>query len=257
MVKNLKRLIYKLFSQENYLRIIQRSYFFAYHSGFLKRSKTYDYHYFVKKLIKKGDVIIDIGANLGYYSILFAKWTGYTGKVYAVEPVGIYNKIFNEKAKKYPNILLYPYALGQEEKDIELVSSPQMGYLSTGLPHVYDSDKDGNIENQEFVFQAQMKIPSLLFKDLTRIDYIKCDIEGFEYTVLSDMKELIDRYKPIVQAEVWAENEEKILDLFHQLHYTPYKLHNNRLVVQENSENENKIGGDYIFIYHKNRTNTS
>ena len=250
MVKNLKRLIYALFGQENYLRILQRMYFLAYHFGFLKGNKKYTYHYFVKKLIKKGDFIIDIGANLGYYSILFAKWTGFTGTVYAVEPVRIYNKIFNEKAKKYPNIFLYPYALGLEEKCIELVSSPHTGYLSSGLPHVYDSEKDGNIEQQEFIFEAQMKIPSLLFKDLTRIDYIKCDIEGFEYIVLSDMKEMIDQYKPKVQVEVWGENEEKILDLFAQMHYTPYKLHNNRLVVYENrGEGERQIGGDYIFIY--------
>jgi hypothetical protein len=51
---------------------------------------------------------------------------------------------------------LYPYALGPEEKNIRLVSSPQTGYLSSGLPHVYDSDKDGDIENQEFVFEAQI-----------------------------------------------------------------------------------------------------
>jgi len=248
MVKSLKRLIYKLFSQENYLRILQRCYFFAYHSGLLKGNKSYAYHYFVKNLIRKGDVVIDIGANLGYYSILFAKWTGSTGKVYAVEPVRLYNKIFNEKAKKYPNILLYPYALGLEEKRIKLVSSPRMGYLSSGLPHIYDSEKDGNIENQEFIFEAQMKIPSLLFKDLTRVDYIKCDIEGFEYTVLSDMKAIIERYKPIVQVEVWAENEEKILDLFGQLHYTPYKLQGKRLVVQGDG---NRLEGDYIFLPQK------
>ena len=239
-------MIYSLFSQENYLRILQRSYFLAYHSGLLKRNKEYAYHYFVKNLIKKGDVVIDIGANLGYYSILFAQWTGSAGKVYAVEPVRIYNKIFNEKAKKYPNIMLYPYALGLEEGNIELVASARMGYLSSGLPHVYDLEKDGFIEDQEFIFDAQMKIPSALFRDLTRIDYIKCDIEGFEYIVLSDMKELIDRYKPIVQVEVWAENEEKILELFRQMDYTPYKLYNNQLVVQEDN---NRMDGDYVFIF--------
>jgi FkbM family methyltransferase len=190
----------------------------------------YSLHYFVKTLIKKGDVIIDIGANLGYYSFLFAKWTGLAGKVYAVEPVRIYNKIFLEKARKYPNIQLYPYALGVEEKTIELVSSPQTGYLRTGLPHVFNSEKDGEIENQEFRFEAQMKIPSVLFNDLERIDYIKCDVEGFEYVVLSNMKEIIRQCKPIVQVEVWAENESKILDLFDELSYTACKLIDNQLV---------------------------
>jgi hypothetical protein len=138
-----------------------------------------------------------------------------------------------------------------------LVSSPQTGFLSTGLPHIYDPQHDGKAENQEFIFKAQMKKPSVLFRDLDKLDYIKCDIEGFEYIVLSDMKELIDKYKPKVQVEVWSNNEEKILDLFDQLNYTPYKLHNKQLLVQGNEGDKNQIGGNYIFIYHKNRTNTS
>ncbi|GHV56788.1 hypothetical protein FACS1894182_04070 [Bacteroidia bacterium] len=246
-MKSVKRFIYKSLGLENYLRILQRGYFLGYKTGLLKGNRNYSYHYFVKKLIKKGDIIIDIGANLGYYSILFAKWTGPTGKVYSVEPIQIYNKLFNEKAKRFPVIKLYPYALGLEEKTIELVSSPQTGYLSTGLPHVYDAEKDGDIENQEFRFEAQMKIPSVLFKDLEKIDYIKCDIEGFEYIVLSDMKEIIRKCKPIVQVEVWPENEAKLLSMFDELGYLPYKLHKNRLVLQK--KNENPLPGDYIFIY--------
>ncbi|MDR1610837.1 MAG: FkbM family methyltransferase [Candidatus Symbiothrix sp.] len=241
----IKRFIYRSLGQYNYLRLLQRGYFLAYHAGWLKRNKMYALHYFVKNLIKKGDVVVDIGANLGYYSILFAKWTGPAGKVYSVEPIRIYNKIFQEKARKYPNIQLYPYALGLEEKRVELVSSPHVGYLSTGLPHVYNSEKDGKIENQEFRFEAQMKIPSVLFNDLERIDYIKCDIEGFEYIVLSDMKEIIRRCKPIVQVEVWPENEERILALFEELKYTPFKVLNNQLVAICEGK---LLGGDYIFI---------
>jgi FkbM family methyltransferase len=247
MIAKLKRFIYKSLGQYNYLRLLQRTYFLSYRFGLLKRNRLYSLHYFVKNLIKKGDVVIDIGANLGYYSILFAEWTGAVGKVYSVEPVGIYNKIFLEKARKYPNIRLYPYALGLEEKNIALVSSPQVGYLSTGLPHIYNSEKDGKIENQEFRFEAQMKIPSVLFNDLERIDYIKCDVEGFEYTVLSDMKEIIRRCKPIVQVEVWPENEDKVLDLFDELKYAPCKLRGNQLVTISGGGGKS-MPGDYIFI---------
>jgi FkbM family methyltransferase len=221
MVNVIKRFLCKSLSLENYLRILQRSYFLAYNTGFLKRNPDYSYHYFVKKLIKRGDVVIDIGANLGYYSILFARWVGSEGKVYAVEPVRIYNKIFNEKAKKYDNIQLYPYALGASEQSID-------------------------IEIQSFRFEAQMKIPSLLFNELKKIDYIKCDIEGFEYIVLSGMKEIIRRCKPKIQVEVWQENEENILHLFNELGYFPYKLYNNKLILQ--TGRENRIRGDYIFL---------
>jgi FkbM family methyltransferase len=246
MINSIKRFIFNHLGLENYLRILQRGYFLFYKLGLLKGNASYTHHYFVKNLIHKGDVVIDIGTNLGYYSILFAKWVGQSGKVFSVEPISVYNKIFNEKAKKYANIVLLPYALGTEDKKIELVSSPQKGFLSTGLPHVYDPEKDGNIENQEFKFEAQMKIPSVLFKDFDRINYIKCDIEGFEYIVLSDMRDIIRKCKPIVQVEVWAQNEKNLLLLFNELGYTACKLHKNQLIPQK--ESESKLPGDYIFL---------
>ncbi|MFR9166640.1 MAG: FkbM family methyltransferase [Dysgonomonas sp.] len=247
MAKSIKKIIFKTLSLENYLRLLQRSYFVLYKTKILKNSPNYSYHYYAKNLIRKGDTVIDIGANLGYYSILFSNWVGEKGKVYSVEPIAVYNKIFNEKAKKHKNITLYPYALGLEEKKIELVSSPKTGYLSTGLPHVYDSDRDGRLEDQEFRFQAEMKIPSELFEPLDRIDYIKCDIEGFEYVVLNNMKDLIDKHKPIVQAEVWGDNETNVNRLFKDMGYIPHKLKDGKLTSLE-KENQ-KINGDYVYIH--------
>jgi len=244
-VKSIKRLVYRYAGMENYLRMMQYGYFLGYTTGFLKKNPIYACHYYVKSLIKKEDVIIDIGANLGYYSILFARWAS-EGKVYSVEPIRVYNKIFNEKAKKYPNIILYPYALGTEEKRVELVTSPQAGYLNTGLPHVYDPQRDGSLENQEFRFEVEMKIASRLFEKLERINYIKCDIEGFEYVVLSDMKELIVKHKPKVQVEVWSDNQDKLIDMFEEMGYRPYKVADNKLKLQD--RNNVSIGGDFIFL---------
>lgn len=245
----MKKLIFKTLSLENYLRLLQRGFFASYNIGLLKKSPEYIYHYFDKKLIKDGDVVIDIGANLGYYSKLFSKWVGNTGKVYSVEPIGLYNKIFREATKQCKNITLLPYALGLEEKEITLVTSPKSGYLSTGLPHVYDPKRDGDFENQTFKFNAQMKIPAELFKSLERINFIKCDIEGFEYTVLSNIRPIIDQHKPKVQVEVWGDNTDSILNLFKELDYVPYKLDKDKLT--SDKERINNIPGDYIFIHSK------
>lgn len=245
ITSSVKKIIFRYAGMENYLRMMQRGYFLAYNAGILKNNPDYAYHYYVKSLINEEDVIIDIGANLGYYSILFARWAS-KGKVYSVEPIGIYNKIFNEKARKYPHITLYPYALGTEEKSVELVTSPQTGYLNTGLPHVYDPERDGKIENQEFRFEVEMKIASKLFEGLDRLNYIKCDIEGFEYFVLSDMKDIIAKHKPIVQVEVWPQEEKQLIELFNELGYQPYKLMEGNLKLQ--SENNASIAGDFIFL---------
>jgi len=247
MIKQIKHFIFKILGIKNYLRILQWSYFLSYRMGLLKYSPTYSYHYFVKHLINKGDVIIDIGANLGYYSFLFSRWTGDSGKVFAVEPIAVYNEIFKEKAKKkFRNITLCPYALGAEEKAVELVYSSPAGFLSTGLPHIYDPKRDGKVENQDFKFEAQMKRPSALFENLNRIDYIKCDIEGFEYIVLSDMKEIIRKCKPKVQVEICPDNEKKLFEMFDELGYKPYQLH--KYLLLPLSEIKQPIPGDCIFI---------
>jgi FkbM family methyltransferase len=235
---------------ETYLRLMQTGYFTAYHLGLLKRNETYKYHYFVKTLIKKGDTVIDIGANLGYYTFLFSEWTGDTGKVYAVEPVEIFNRVLRRKARNRKNIVFFPYALGTEEKETLMVTSSVSGYLRTGLPHIYDPVRDKQLREQDFSFKAEMKKPSELFKNIGKIDYVKCDVEGFEYTVLSDMKELLEKYRPIVQAEVWADNEQQLLDYFRLLGYTPCKLLQGKLV--SDRELVRQAGGDYIFIYAAN-----
>ncbi len=249
MKKRIQRIIFKKLSLENYLRLLQRSYFILYKMGILRFNKSYSLHYFVKKLIDKGDVVIDIGANLGYYSVLFAEWVGKTGHVYAVEPIKVYNTIYKEVTVKYDNITLYPYALGTEEKEIEMVSPSKQDYLSTGLPHVYDEQRDGGINDIKFRFRAEMKIPSKLFGDLNKIDYIKCDVEGYEYIILSEMKDIIAKHKPKVQVEVWGDNKDNIKNLFKEMGYQPYYLYNNKLeLVSDSAKN---VQGDYIFI-HKN-----
>ena len=218
---NIKKILYTHLSCDNYLRTLQRSFFFLYKLGLLRFNNNYTCHYFVKKLIKKGDTVVDIGANLGYYSLLFAKWVGKEGKVYAVEPVPVYQKIFNEKAKKYHNITLLPYALGKEEREVELILVVSSGYLRTGLSHVYHPEKDNDPAKNGFKVPAQMKIASTLFKNLAKINYIKIDIEGDEYTVLLDLKELILRHKPIIQVEM---NDPQIKVFLEQFGYTAHQF---------------------------------
>ena len=239
---NIKKFLYSNLSCDNYLRVLQRSYFLLYGLGFLKFNPKFACHYYAKRLINKGETVIDIGSNLGYYSILFARWVGNEGKVYSVEPVSIYNKIFEEKARKYRNITLFPYALGNEEKDVELVSVVSSGYLRTGLAHIHNSEKEDTKQTYGFRVQSQMKIASELFKDIAKINYIKIDIEGDELLVLTDMKELIQKHKPIIQVEM---NDHRVTDLLLQLGYCAYKAVGKKLV---RIEKEVELEGDCFFL---------
>ena len=98
----IKQALYKLLGVRKYLIVVSRMFFFSYSMGWLKKNRTFGCHYFIKKLIKKGDHVIDIGANLGYYSKLFARLTGNDGKVYCVEPVSLFRKVLKSRVQAFP-----------------------------------------------------------------------------------------------------------------------------------------------------------
>ena len=176
------QILIKILGLKNYLRILQQSFFLFYRTGLLKYNSKMSYYHFVRYLIDKGEVILDIGANSGYYSFLFSRWTGNTGKVFSFVPAGIYSEIFNEKAKKYKNIIHYPV--------------------------------------EKF---------SLHIRNLDRIDYIRYDLKGYEFSVFPDLKIIIEKFKPKVQMSISKDNENQVLEFFYELGYTPYKLHKYRL----------------------------
>ena len=77
-------------------------------------------------------------------------------------------------------------------------------------------------------FTAQMRRGSELFGKLERLDFIKCDIEGYEVIVMREMRPLLERHRPTVLIETGGENRPQIVALFTGLGYTGYTLDRGR-----------------------------
>ena len=215
--------------------------------GLLKSNPKYQYHYFAKNLVNAGDTVIDLGANLGYYSNLFQQWVGEQGKLYAVEPVIPFNEILQWKLKDKKQVTIFPYALGTEDKNITLVIPKNLSYLSTGLPNVYDSETHGNLDDYGFKFSATMKKGSELFKDLNRLDFVKCDIEGYEEFVLPEMEAVIAKFKPIIQVETWGPHKKVVEDFLHGKGYSSFYLEKGKLKSTSAGYPETIV--DFIFAH--------
>jgi FkbM family methyltransferase len=248
MKKFIKRFLYQTLGQSRYLKLLHASFFVLYDVGVLKGSSSFAYHHFVKNLIHKGDVVLDLGANLGYFSRIFSRLVGDTGKVICIEPVKPFFKTLTWALGGKQNCICYNYALGLEKKTIEMIVPRLDGYLRTGLAHI---PSDSYQSADDFTFQVEMVKGSDLLGNLPQLNYIKCDIEGYERYVLPEIKSIIDKHKPILQIETSGDQKKVIVDLMDSLGYNQFSLHKNKLI---KNTPDSIATGDYLFI-HSSKTN--
>lgn len=238
----LKRLLYNTLGSEGYLQTMSRGFFWSFKRGRLKGKPWYINHYYVDQLVKPGDHVLDIGANLGYYSVIFAEVVGDSGKVWSVEPVPLYQKVFRQNTKKFPQVELIPFALGLEEKSIQMGIPGGHAYFRHGLTEVAQDN-----EQYEHTFTAQMKPVEELFGHFERLDYVKCDIEGYETVVIPAMKEIFEKHRPILQLETGQETRAQMLSCMQDLGYQAFFLDDTQLVEVHSADQ--KTVGDLYFIY--------
>ena len=215
------RILYRTLSLEGYLRAVSRLFFLWQRLGIGRYAPATEYVYHLPQLVRPGDTCIDIGANLGYYARTIARLAGSEGRVFAVEPVAPIRRVLCRNLRRCRNVEILPYALGAEEKEIVMGndSARETGYLGTGQNFVNDSGTATDV-----TFTAQMRRGSQLFAALPRLDFIKCDIEGYEGVVMREMRPLLERFHPTVLIETGGENRPEIIRLFTELGYKGFAL---------------------------------
>ena len=222
MGKLFHRILYRLLSLENYLRVVSRMYFLYRALGLGRKGRALEYVYHLPQLVNEGDTVIDIGANLGYYTCPLADLAGAQGRVYAVEPVPVIFSVLKRNVGRRQNVELLNYALGEEERTIEMAndSVAAAGYFGTGRKFV----NDGELSKDAVRFTAQMRRGSELFGSLKKIDFIKCDIEGYERVVLPELRPLIEKFHPTVLVETDGESRQQMIKMFKEMDYRAYML---------------------------------
>lgn len=241
---NFKSLLFRLLGMENYLRVVSKLFFFSYKTGRLKKDPDYYCHYFAKTLISRGDTIVDIGGNLGYYSRLFGQWTGAEGKVISIEPVPVFRKVLQANTSSLGNITILPFALGAENgKKIEMGVPTGHKHFRHGLTHII-SEEQG--KKYSHTFKAEMRKGSDLLADLAKLDYLKMDVEGYEVHILPEIKPVILKHKPIIQVELGHKTRNQLVLLLSSWGYEPYYVVGTEKVRLKGNEGEAR--GDLIFF---------
>ena len=238
-----KKLLFKVLSQKVYLKTLHRGFYFLYSIGALKNDERFKYHYLIKDIIEPEYTIVDIGANLGYFSKTFSRLAS-KGQLISIEPVKPFYDVLMYLIGNKINVTVHNYALGNEEGTITMVMPESNGMIRTGLPHIASSEEEKKAHKTH---EVRIVKGSELLADLTSIDYIKCDIEGYEAVVFKELTPIIKKHLPIVQIEIGPENESIMIDYFTQLGYIQYGVANFKVVKETTGAQQEQ--GDFLFVH--------
>ncbi len=213
---------------------------------------------FLRNNLKKGMTIIDIGANIGVYSLFFGKYTGSSGQVFSFEasPETFQQLKWNIELNNAANIQPFNFALSNKKEMMTLFSH---AYNDGENSLIKNKDNNSGIPTQAITFDE------LWFNDINKkdaikiIDLIKIDIEGWELYALEGMTRLIEKYSPSIMMEFngykYKASSQASFNFLRSLDYKCCRVKGSELI-KVNEENINSEFDDtYLdLIYYKNNS---
>ncbi|MDA9962747.1 FkbM family methyltransferase [Opitutales bacterium] len=170
------------------------------------------------RTIKKNHVVFDIGANVGVHSKIFTKLTGKDGFVHCFEPVPETFQMLEDSLVKSENVKLNNLAAGDSETMMEIAYDPDDSEKATLLGQSTPT--------------SSMRMVKVLPLDkyarevkLQRLDFLKCDVEGFELNVLMGLKDTLAIHRPKISVEITLPQEQtlELVNLLESLGYDSFR----------------------------------
>lgn len=184
-----------------------------------------------RELVNVGDVVLDIGANIGCHTLAFSKIVGPTGRVIAFEPerTNFTALAGNIAINNILNVYVNQIAVAEKPG---LVAVPELDHNNTYNYGGIELNKDYS-KNFHYMIQS-ISLDNTSFE---KLDFIKIDVEGMEHDVLQGGKNIIQKTNPIIYLENdRVENTEKILKFLDENKYKVYE-HDTPLYHENNFEN--------------------
>jgi FkbM family methyltransferase len=148
---------------------------------------------FFKERIKPAMVVLDIGANVGFHSMLAARLVGSAGKVLCFEPNSENCRLIllSIDENQFSQIVLYPVA-----------ASNQQGY-ALFTTHIGSNGGLLPSTTEALLNPSCLIVPTFRLDDLIkeRVDFMKIDTEGAEGLVVGGAKSLLEQHRPIIVSE--------------------------------------------------------
>lgn len=152
---------------------------------------------YLPRILRPGDTFVDVGANVGYYTLLAAKLVGEGGRVFAFEPDPESFALLerNVRLNGFDNVVLERKAASNEAGTLRLYLAPE----NKGDHQIYPSRG----EEREFVEVEAVTLDAYFADVPGRVDFVKIDTQGAEMAILEGMAGLLESDAIVLSVEFW------------------------------------------------------
>ena len=158
----------------------------------------------LKRLVKSGDTALDIGANVGYMSLVLAKCVGNSGRVFSFEPDSKNFALLKRNIALNADCNIEPIAKAVSDSHQPIRLYHAKFDFNAGAHSMLPSEK----HSSDFVEIEATTIDEFVTSHgLKKVDVIKIDIEGAEMKAFNGMSETLRRSRPFVVCELCEEHQ--------------------------------------------------
>lgn len=221
--------------------------------NYIKQAKVWEYHLYeiYSQMINKESYCIDAGANLGFHSIQFGRLGK---KVYSFEPQSyIYNQLCtNILFNGLDNIIeAHKLGLGDKEEKKQMWNIEHENWVGNGahnwggrglIQEGYGGDRAINNEYRE---EDIIKLVSLDSLEIPKCDFMKVDVQGYEFNLFKGGKNLIKKNNPILflenppSEETSKETKEYLVELGYEFYRLYIGNKEDCILIHPNNSNYN------------------
>ena len=176
-----------------------------------------EYEWIKSNGIQPGDVVVDCGANHGFSTTLFSRWTGPRGKVYAFEPLSHNMKILEENLRlnSVSNVICRCVAVGSAASKVKITNHTN-GTIFTNNPP----------RGQRGVVVPLVRLDDEL--EAVHVNFLKVDVEGFELEVLKGARQIMasaPRLDIELHVAFYKDKESELREIFELISLDRYVVH--------------------------------
>lgn len=173
--------------------------------------------------LKQDMICVDLGSNIGYYAVIESNLIGETGKIFAIEPSPVNFPVLksNLENQKMNNFLAFNIAIGDKNEEMEFIISSKSNWSKIRM-------NNEKINPEDKIIKIPVKTLDSFVNEnnITKIDILRMDVEGFEYNILLGANKILEKFKPKIFVEIHKMylGKGKTYEIFNELKNKGYEI---------------------------------